>query len=364
MAPRWLPNQVAKLHRFQEQLLSRRGIYFVENQVFFRCREDIYSERLIDQDPGKGDLINDIVLSMLPLAAGMQEPLTDSEAMLIYYTRRALTNQSDILNALAGIIRRLEEKARCRFLQGLPTAAFDAFIVFWPRKGVLRRRYGFPSYSWAGWKGGLIIYHKNHRAFQNLNEWLTEDTWIIWYKRSPSGVLSLVWDPAANESFPVDDLSFQGYRERRPFHLPEGLPRSISSARTYPTEDLPFELPKFGYPILQFWTLSINFKLQVEDIFEETALILGLEGAEVGTVDLDGHDEPTFFESTDLFEFIVLSGSLSDVTLHTIERVKYFVMLLEWQGPVAQRRGLGMIEKSAILKGFPPGPQWKEIMLS
>lgn len=37
-------------------------------------------------------------------------------------------------------------------------------------------------------------------------------------------------------------------------------------------------------------------------------------------------------------------------------------MLLEWNGHVAARRGLGLIDKTAILGSFSPGPQCKEII--
>jgi hypothetical protein len=90
---------------------------------------------------------DDIWSSMLPATATMEEPMRDFETMLLYYAPRALTNPNDILRALAGVIRRLSERAKCRFFEGIPTAAFDVFIVFKARNFVLHRRMGFPSYS-------------------------------------------------------------------------------------------------------------------------------------------------------------------------------------------------------------------------
>ncbi|RDL32964.1 uncharacterized protein BP5553_08403 [Venustampulla echinocandica] len=352
---------------FQEELLPRRAVYFTEKRVFFRCREDMYTEQLLDQRPRGGEPLymkDDIWSSMLPGTATMDTPMADFEVMLLYYTPRALTNPNDILRALAGIIRRLSERAKCRFFEGIPTAAFDAFIVFKAHYFVLHRRVGFPSYSWTGWKGGISAEGRNHRAFGNLNKWLEEDTWIIWYKRSATGVPNLVWDSSANETFPLNDSSYDGYRRRRSFQAPAEL--HISSNRTYPTEALSFELPAIRFHFLQFWTLSVYFKLGTKDLFAAEARILTAKGSEAGMIDLNGIEESTFFDSQTPFEFILLSSAWTDDDHEVGNKLvhsKYFIMLLEWNGPVAERRGLGLIDKTAILDSFSPGPQWKEIIL-
>jgi len=114
--------------------------------------------------------------SMLPETAVLEYPLRDFRMMLLYYSERALSFQSDALRALAGITRRVSQKAKCRFLQGIPTAAFDAFLVFECKMwGTLRRREGFPSYSWVGWKGSLVVAKRSH-IFDNLNQWLERCT--------------------------------------------------------------------------------------------------------------------------------------------------------------------------------------------
>jgi hypothetical protein len=64
--------------------------------------------------------------------------------------------QMDAMRAMPGIIRRLTERMKCRFLEGLPTATFNLFIVF---RGLapLHRRKEFPSYSWTGWRGTFEV---------------------------------------------------------------------------------------------------------------------------------------------------------------------------------------------------------------
>jgi hypothetical protein len=126
------------------------------------------------------------------------------------------------------------------------------------------------------------VEERNHRAFKNLNKWLEENRWITWYKRSATGVPNLVWDPSANESFPLNDSSYDAYRRRRSFQAPAQL--HISLNRTYPTEALSFELPAVRSPFLQFWTLSVYFRLGTKDLFAAEAPILTAKGSEAGMI--------------------------------------------------------------------------------
>jgi hypothetical protein len=41
----------------------------------------------------------------------------------------------------------------------------------------------------------------------------------------------------------------------------------------------------------------------------------------------------------------------------------YYIMLLEWKGLVAERRGFGLLDTSALANCLPPGPKWKKIIL-
>lgn len=282
------------------------------------------------------------------MAVSMLDPLPDFAVMLLYYTKRALTNQVDVLRAMEGTIRRFSAKAKCRFLEGLPTAALDAFIAFQSTDAILHRRAGFPSYSWVGWRGQIDI---NHPWIEN--NWLWTKTWIVWYKRSPSGVTNLVWDPAANESFPTTNPEYIGYRERRPFQSTPAL--RIATSRTTPTEVLAFDPPQLTYPLLQFWTLAVFYEIANINVFTPSAKLITKDGAVCGTIRLDGFEETKFFDSGGIFELILLSK---------YDRNHYNAMLLEWDSRVAERRGMGTIEQSAIGKSFPPGPVWKEILLA
>lgn len=202
--------------------MSRRVLYFIENKVFYRCRAAEHAEHFVD------DLsqisVDSTSGSLLPSAVPMNYPASDFSTMLFYYTKRALTNQNDTSRAMAGIIRRIAGLMKCNFFQGLPTSTFDLFIAFYPFHTALHRRSKFPSYSWTGWRGSIdmdFITTDNNKA----NNWLRDRTWIVWYKRNPSGITSLVWDPDANPSFPLSDMRYVGCRRRRLFSDGRHVPR-------------------------------------------------------------------------------------------------------------------------------------------
>ncbi|KAK3385498.1 heterokaryon incompatibility protein-domain-containing protein [Podospora didyma] len=335
----WLLKQSLYSQRgwtFQESLLSRRSLYFIDSQIFFRCRRLECSEACLDSSVS---MFEDNMFTAHPgPPISMDLPLAALDDVLKEYTGRVLTNQDDAISAMAGILRRFSEKAKCGFFRECPR-----------------------PYSWAGWIGRLCAFcgfgsgKGRDNSSLGHNGWLSKSTWIIWYKRSPSGVVNLVWDPAANESFPMHDLSFVGYRKREPFRSPTALSgMGISAARTTPTERFDYEIPVHTYPLLQFWTLAVRLKIDTIHPFLTTAGLVDATGADCGHLDLDGFGEMPFYNSKGPFEIILLSR---------FDDENYTVMLLEWNGHVAERRGIGELEIKAVANGFPPGPVWKEILL-
>jgi len=308
------------------------------------------------------------VATMLP-DAWKDSPEAEYRTILLYYTPRALTNQADALFAMAGITRRLSNKMRCRFFQGAPAAAFDMFMIFSNPSSIFRRRQGFPSYSWCGWIGQIHFYETNQE-----NNWLAHRTWIIWYKRSSSGSVNLVWDIMANETFPIANMKFLGYRQRTPFGTRHSL--GFSTSRTTPTQEHDFEREFPSYPILQFWTLAVYFTISDLAVFQASGNIRDKFGNSCGYIEMDGFEETTFFETSALLEFIVLSEREEGEPMTSWDRDnlydsanrsnwKYYnVLLLEWNGGIAERRGLGVICQKAVERSFTPGPIWKEIFLA
>ncbi|KAF5980922.1 hypothetical protein FCOIX_4568 [Fusarium coicis] len=338
---------------FQEQVLSRRGLYFIENKVFYRCRAGEHAEHFVD------DLSE-----------------TYLWAMLFYYTRRVLTSQNDISRAMAGIIRRFAEVMKCNFFEGIPTATFDRFITFYAYPSALHRRSEFPSYSWTGWRGSINMDFTTPDN-DKFNEWLRDRTWIVWYKRDPSGITSLVWDPDANPSFPFSDMKYAGYRQRRPFSDGQYVPRQLDTRRTMATDEMSFSGEVPSYPILQFWTLSLFYRIFDIDVFQAIGCLQDSNNKKCGFVWLDGFEETEFFDSGGSFEIILLSEayghsfvdqpgvkSQNPYPLSSGQWNYYNIMILEWQGGIAERRGFGLLHQGAVEFSLPPGPSWKEIFLA
>jgi hypothetical protein len=111
------------------------------------------------------------------------------EAMIFSEIARDLNNrklsyESDLLNAFAGISRYLGKRFGWTFWNGLPTENFDNYILFSAIGS--KRRQGFPSWSWAGWKqdgsGSVPLISQHHGSGQIIRE----ITWHI-YLRKPGG---------------------------------------------------------------------------------------------------------------------------------------------------------------------------------
>ncbi|KAH7180230.1 hypothetical protein DER46DRAFT_619788 [Fusarium sp. MPI-SDFR-AT-0072] len=339
---------------FQEQVLSRRVLYFIDNKVFYRCRAAEHAEHFADDlsqtsiGPSAG--------SLLPEAVLMTDLVFDLCIMLSYYTKRALTNQNDTSRAMAGITRRIAEAMKCNFFQGLPTVMFDRFAIFFQYGSVLPRRASFPSYSWTGWRGCVHMDLHTASAIEASNEWLRDRTWIVWYKRNPSGITNLVWDPDANLSFPLSDMEYVGYRRRRPFS--DGRYCHLT-------------------PMLHFWTLSLFYRIFDIDVFRATGYLQDSNNRKCGFIWLDGFEETNFFESCGSFEIILLSEAYTypfvdydgvqwqDPYPLAEGQWKYYnIMLLEWHGGIAERRGFGLLHQGAVQFCLAPGPSWKEIFLA
>ncbi|KAL2670211.1 hypothetical protein Neosp_014678 [[Neocosmospora] mangrovei] len=376
---------------FQERLLSHRTLYFVDEQLFYRCRGADQAEHYADIPAQNEEYPAVSATAALSQAILLHNPPADYRHMLFHYSRRLLTNQNDAPRAMAGIMRRFAEALCCEFFQGIPVAFFDYFLVFQPFYSFLNRRSTMPSYSWTGWQGS-VTFHATSPELYDIGiptgylqlepeydeEWLDKATWVIWYKRSPSGVTSLVWDPSANTD-PAGETS--GYRNWSLFN--DGgrrVPLGIDPTQTAPSQALWFSREPPPYPMLQFWTMSVFYNITDVDVFNGVADIEDCHGEKCGRVGLDAFEDLEYFDFTRSFQFILLSEcwapkSVIEETLAEEqdeddnnapeEDLKYYnALLIEWQGGIAERRGFAVILQDAVETSLPPGPEWKEILLA
>jgi hypothetical protein len=342
--------------------------------VYFRCQLCTWSENTSDnfslRKHGLTIVGNneDYMTSLLSMAMKMEDPFLSYRILLMHYAKRTFTNERDAIAAIKGLLRRLGVLLKHGFLEGLPVAIFDLAILFKAHESPLHRRPEFPSYSWAGWRGSLDVDDVQY-VLSDLNDWLYRNTWIIWYKRSKSGITNLVWDVMAHEAFAHATKEDLGYRQRSPFGKRHQF--KFSTSRTVPTETIHFERQPPGYPVLQFWTLAVHLRIVNIDVFEAEAVLLDNQQNKCGILYMDGFEQDTFFENGLRYEFILLSeGTEPNVskalsnTCGLDMKSYYHVLVLEWKGGIAERRGYGKISLPAVDRSFEPGPEWKEILLS
>ncbi|CAO2651670.1 Nn.00g042400.m01.CDS01 [Neocucurbitaria sp. VM-36] len=170
---------------YQEAILSRRCLFFTEQQVYFICPEMKCCEAVTVYRKNKPQRLaphsGPDAINANTLQGELREPdgppLRQFMNHVAGYSGRALTYEADILDAFRGILSR----APFYTYYGIPIAPQDhpshlgdvhsfnigfARGLFWsphwssiPNGRInLTRRPGFPSWSWVGWKGKAMYY--------------------------------------------------------------------------------------------------------------------------------------------------------------------------------------------------------------
>ncbi len=167
---------------YQEELLSRRTIAFTDHQVYWKCRSITCCEAIYG---GKPEVVQDLT-SHLPktqqIGSLAKKKFDPMYRLIVPYTRRKLTCETDILNAVVALLSELQKvEPKIYHLWGVPIhpLALSRFSMaegdFKPEAGLIeglcwrlakpgKRREGFPSWSWAGWKGELEMPNTNVRC--------------------------------------------------------------------------------------------------------------------------------------------------------------------------------------------------------
>ncbi|KAI0402350.1 heterokaryon incompatibility protein-domain-containing protein [Xylaria palmicola] len=341
---------------FQEYYLSRRKIIFIDDTIYFRCQEESWQE-IEDGLPVRLDPTTEQGQALHKPSGDVYHLLGQ---LLNKYTTRELTMPNDYVFAMAGICRRLADYVGCNLLFGIPAPALDWFLLFYPNKNGLKRQDGFPSWAWSGWYGQVYYNYGSG----NVTEWMAKSTWIIWYKREPSGELRRVWDKPECQTSRVNELFG---------HL-------CDVSRAELCSELANDQTEKQYAMLQFWTVSASFALRKVAQEEGEKLmwsyglywtpttyeLLGKDGANCGFVTLD--DAASMSEDGKSAEFILLSLS-AEKSQGAINKLTdsggrfFWVLMIDWAKGVAERKGIGKIQRDALACALEPGVAWKEIVL-
>ncbi|ETI20980.1 hypothetical protein G647_07323 [Cladophialophora carrionii CBS 160.54] len=150
---------------YQEILLSRRKLIFTKHQVHLSCRKMMQCEsifengRFDDEEASGGFSIDNAATKILDGTSENSEWRGIYDKMVAEYVVRKMSYESDALNAISGILSRLQRTIYLKgFAYGLPRDEFRKRLCWIQQSDrfeydeqSLKRRSGFPSWSWLGW---------------------------------------------------------------------------------------------------------------------------------------------------------------------------------------------------------------------
>lgn len=366
----------------QEHVLSHRLLIFTGGPVFFKCHQNCWSEDTIYDDfpeeTSEPLLVRSAAID-IPLIGDLDSdpiPFFTYTSIVLTYSSRVLTKESDTLDASAGILAVMSSRLKCDMLAGLPTGAFDLAILFfdpWIDNKTGVRREGFPSWSWAGWRTcSIMMKAARPPPAAEINHWLRTQTYIVWHKRDPyTGELGLVWDE--HEGLSEDAVAYSTLA--RGSTIPYGRTESTRSIglNTAPLSTVDGGKIPREYPLLQFWAYTVEFTVlehpdaQAYSSYQRTDRIRGPNGELCGGI---RPNDPQLLDAmAGRYECVLLSkadGHANEFNdgyfWESLGKPIWWVMLIAWDGPVAERRGLGFIYEDCLEYMNPR--RWKEIVLA
>ncbi|KAK2599718.1 hypothetical protein N8I77_011450 [Diaporthe amygdali] len=142
---------------YQEGALAQRIAFFGDHGISFLCGAGRWSGCLHSGRYGHSAQITDLDLrstSHYTLLANKwlrdsKWSFGDFHTMLSVFSGRALSYESDKLNAISGCLNMVGRRKDMHFVHGLPSVDFH-YALLWTGE-YDRPRPGFPSWSWAGW---------------------------------------------------------------------------------------------------------------------------------------------------------------------------------------------------------------------
>ncbi|KAJ9608861.1 hypothetical protein H2200_006632 [Cladophialophora chaetospira] len=319
----------------QEQHLSRRTLNFVNNQVYFQCRESLWSEdRTTDRRPeGKTHLDMDDQLINI-IKESMDEMLDSTSPYELLFTiletfqKRTLTLDSDAYNAVAGFLPRVAEAE----------AGGEPRLIHRPA----HIKHEFPIETVAELTDSVVA--------------------SITTPFAPVGI-------CPGKTTTVTQCSLQDTRRGNPIPetcTPTNLPYNLLIFNTFSV------YMKVGSLIETENSLNSYFELLdkdeslcgqiIPDYLSDFHILTGNNG------DTDSQTEEATAISL-IHEFALISGRRVS-SGYAWERVStpedtYWILMIEWieEKGVYERRGLGHIQKTSVENSFAPGMRWKTIVL-
>lgn len=384
---------------FQERMLSPRSLIFVEDRVFWQCRQATWSEE-VDSESSQSVWNLDMVDSPLHLLSSLN-PARQFTSCVELYSARKMAFRGDKLIAFRGLEGLLGQQLKSEFLYGLPLTHFD-WALLWDTADSNAESYEwdshgsrlFPSWSWSCREGGVTWrLSMLSGILHNLRAWLVEHTWVVWsWNDDDDDVPSCMGQdkkPSDHTALETSSNRWAGYGENasqarhlsKMIHQRHGLAASGEVLQTSPSRPIPAGC-------LHFWSLSGFFQLSRKtmstDIFKPELQeglhrfgILDSSQNWCGTVVLD----KSWFQLVGgICEFVAISEA-RDFSMEELDTWNYYVPeereASEWNlyyafliesdsdSGTRRRRGLAKIYQSAFDRGsFAPKTGWREFFLA
>lgn len=216
---------------YQENYFARRRLIFTDEQVLFECNSCQRNETIPLPILADVDLPGDIFGCSISLHRGALRGTLSLYEHTRLFTKRNLTYQNDVLNALQGIFASfLRRQQPSKQIWGIPIDAAQygvlnqlrtskrpmdigirsalAFGLTWQNASShsAKRRIGFPSWSWAGW---ITPIHWEER----YHPWVHHDVyfWILRRDGTCASFSKEVIDSMLLESNNNDETSIYTY---------------------------------------------------------------------------------------------------------------------------------------------------------
>lgn len=390
----------------QKSILSRRVLYFTHVQTYFQCSCNVFCEDSVGEDvhstafiyPGttlwnracpyntSGSLGKSnwgrLSLSRAPYR-NIIEVMSAYEFLVEDYTSRNMSDSADILNAFNGIESVLRQSMETDFWYGLPERHFDLVLGWVLRQGShgsperrptstgKQNTIRFPSWSWVGWisRASLGIYFptKEHRS--EIDWFLVNDKGVAFCLNTAPYNAVIEYHEDGNKDVSVDPPPWDGcsppsWNGRDTFS--QIVPRFKA-----PTDEGEWRFPRY----LACWNALATFHLdgQVQSLNDHGRLwthdvnlvIWAADGTRAGSIMMSRifaakvSNEPRFFEFILVTRLKWNRDSLQDCSYFdesiypNRDWCQLSVMMIEREGTVAQRIGVGIVHEDAWVNANP-----------
>jgi Heterokaryon incompatibility protein (HET) len=154
---------------FQEDVFSRRCLFFFEEQIYWRCKCTTWSEEMLLQ-PTEHSPFDDWENSFLEARSLYIEKIKtrDTEKfarryrdLVSIYSARSTTYPADALHGFQGVLSIISRQTDIAFIVALPVPGFNSHLLwdlppgpehwYMESETTFPRNALFPSWSWLGW---------------------------------------------------------------------------------------------------------------------------------------------------------------------------------------------------------------------